>query len=555
MTTQVKEWMSADPVTIEPRGLGAGGARADGRARGPPPARGGLAGARRRGPLDRRPARRAAVGRRGGRERRPARPRRDGRRPGGRADDLRAAHGARRDAARRSGGPDGRAAHRLSARRREPGRAGRHPVGDGRAARARGDALDRRAARAARARHGPRRRWSRGCAPSASASRAGCAGTPRPSGASRRIRRRSRWTSRSAPPTAPRPRAPASSRSSPRSASRRSTARSSAPTRGASRCASAAGGASRWRACRRCPATRSASPARASRDVAAAMELVRPFAQPDARRHPAGRRQERVVRRDDPGARPAGRARAGRLRADRRRLPRALRRPGVRRGGARGAARPRSRATSTRCAWRARAAGARCARRPGPTSSSRQLAPGLRGALAALRRGRDRRRGALERHRRGSPRRELRRPAGDLSERARRWRSSSEACRKCFASLFTDRAIVVPRRARLRAREGAALGRRAEDGALGPGRRRRDLHARHRERLRPRRPDHRDLRTRREHRAGRGEPGRVRGLQAHSGGDLPPPRQQGDRHALRRGRRAAARAIDRCRRRCASSSC
>ncbi len=66
-----------------------------------------------------------------------------------------------------------------------------------------------------------------------------------------------------------------------------------------------------------------------------------------------------------------------------------------------------------------------------------------------------------------------------------------DACRRCFASLFTDRAISLSRRARLRPREGLSLDRRAEDGALGPRRLGRALHARHRERLRPGRADHR----------------------------------------------------------------
>jgi pyruvate, water dikinase len=44
-----------------------------------------------------------------------------------------------------------------------------------------------------------------------------------------------------------------------------------------------------------------------------------------------------------------------------------------------------------------------------------------------------------------------------------------DAVRRCFASLFTDRAIVVPNPARLRPRAGRALGRRAEDGPVRPG--------------------------------------------------------------------------------------
>ena len=98
----------------------------------------------------------------------------------------------------------------------------------------------------------------------------------------------------------------------------------------------------------------------------------------------------------------------------------------------------------------------------------------------------DRRRRALERHRRGPPDRELRRPAGDLPQRARTGGAARGVPQVLRVALHRPR-HRLPRRARLRPREGLSLGRRAEDGALRPGRLGRDVHARHRERLRPRR--------------------------------------------------------------------
>ena len=62
-------------------------------------------------------------------------------------------------------------------------------------------------------------------------------------------------------------------------------------------------------------------------------------------------------------------------------------------------------------------------------------------------------------------------------------RRSIRAVRDCMASLFTDRAIVYRAERGIRTRRRRALGRRPEDGAQRSGQRRRDLHARHRERL------------------------------------------------------------------------
>jgi pyruvate,water dikinase len=66
----------------------------------------------------------------------------------------------------------------------------------------------------------------------------------------------------------------------------------------------------------------------------------------------------------------------------------------------------------------------------------------IREAIAAERSGKDGTVGrrALQRHRRGPAGCQFRRPAGDLSER-RGEDALLDACRRCYASLFTDRAI------------------------------------------------------------------------------------------------------------------
>ena len=91
---------------------------------------------------------------------------------------------------------------------------------------------------------------------------------------------------------------------------------------------------------------------------------------------------------------------------------------------------------------------------------------------AALRDRRRRRRRALQRHGRGPARRELRRPAGHLPQHHRGGRRCSRPAEDCYASLFTDRAHQLPRRAGVRPPRCGALDRRAEDGALRPGPRR-----------------------------------------------------------------------------------
>ena len=89
-----------------------------------------------------------------------------------------------------------------------------------------------------------------------------------------------------------------------------------------------------------------------------------------------------------------------------------------------------------------------------------------------------------------------------------------DACRRCFASLFTDRVHPLPGRPGLRPLQGGAVDRDDEDGALRPRLLGRDVHPRHRVRVPRRRFHHRRLRPRRERRSGRGGPRRVLRAQA-----------------------------------------
>ena len=133
-----------------------------------------------------------------------------------------------------------------------------------------------------------------------------------------------------------------------------------------------------------------------------------------------------------------------------------------------------------------------------------------------------------------------------------------DACRRCFASLFTDRAIHYRIDEGLRSLQGRALHRRHEDGALGPGGERCDLQPRHRVRLSRCGVHHRRLRTGRERGAGRGRPGRVLRVQADLRG-RPSSRAATRRSAARRSRwsmrqAAAARRRAMCRLRTPTAS-
>ena len=206
-------------------------------------------------------------------------------------------------------------------------------------------------------------------------------------------------------------------------------------------------------------------------------------------RCPAGRRQERLARRDVPRAGAPGRARAERVRHH---------------GGC---------ATGTSCtppAWQptvdtATSTGstprdlaelaerglairqAIVARAHCPTICGRRSSPPTTGSAsgAADRRGR-----AQQRHGRGPARRQLRRPAGNVSQRARPRRAARRLPPLLRVAVHRP-GDLLPRRQGLRSAADRALDRRAAHGPLGPGDVGRDVHARHRDRLPRRRADQR----------------------------------------------------------------
>ena len=90
------------------------------------------------------------------------------------------------------------------------------------------------------------------------------------------------------------------------------------------------------------------------------------------------------------------------------------------------------------------------------------------------------------------------------------------ACRRCYASLFTDRGDHLSQPQRLRSPRGGAVDRGAADGALRHVVLGRDVLHRHRDGLRQVRSDHRGLGPWRECRAGRGRSRRVPGVSSRS---------------------------------------
>ena len=136
-----------------------------------------------------------------------------------------------------------------------------------------------------------------------------------------------------------------------------------------------------------------------------------------------------------------------------------------------------------------------------------------------------------------------------------------DACRRCYASLFTDRAIAYRQGQGLRSSEGRAFDRHPEHGALGSRRRRRDVLDRHRDRIRQGRRHQRGLGARRKRRAGRRRSRRISDLQAalvrsgagpdHREDD----RRQGAENDLCRRRRARRRATCRHPKPSAAASC
>ena len=154
--------------------------------------------------------------------------------------------------------------------------------------------------------------------------------------------------------------------------------------------------------------------------------------------------------------------------------------------------------------------------------SARRLAEGdgeqairarLSRALPPVRQEGARRGGALERHRRGPARRELRRAAGDLPEHPRRDGAARRLPPLLRLALHRPR-HQLPHDQGLRPHEGGALDRRAAHGALRRRRLRRHVLHRHGDRLRQGRADQRRLGARRERRAGRRRSRRIPGVQA-----------------------------------------
>ncbi len=147
---------------------------------------------------------------------------------------------------------------------------------------------------------------------------------------------------------------------------------------------------------------------------------------------------------------------------------------------------------------------------------------------------------AFLRHRGRPARRLIRRPAGNLPERGGHRGCAAQDEGGVRLPLQRPR-HQLPRAQGLRARRGGPFCGRAAHGALRQGRRGRDVHDRHRIRLRPGGVHHLQLRPGRDGGAGRREPRRVLRAQAHAGRrqpgrDPPQPRQQAHPDGVRLAR-------------------
>ena len=197
------------------------------------------------------------------------------------------------------------------------------------------------------------------------------------------------------------------------------------------------------------------------------------------RGHPRRGRQERVTRRDVPAAHPKGREGPERVRDDGGRVPSV-----PSRDQARSQSRRHSRGLEYSRPRRSSRAGPQ-----GQAGDPRGQAPGRarahdhRGVRSTRRqeRGAGRRRRSKQRDGRGSARRELRRPAGDVSQRPRSSRADRELQAMLRVAIHGPRDLV-PCRQGLRSLEGRTLHRHPAHGALGPRRCGRDVHDRHRDR-------------------------------------------------------------------------
>ena len=182
---------------------------------------------------------------------------------------------------------------------------------------------------------------------------------------------------------------------------------------------------------------------------------IRWFDEIGTRRRAAGRRQERLARRDVPRADRAGRARAERLRRHGRGLPRtSSTRAGAWRRAARRPRRP----------GHARRRGPRRARRRAAASSisapalPEDLEPRSARPTRQLRERVRRRTSTSPSAARATaedlPTRQLRRPAGDLPQRPAATRALLDACRRCFAVAVHRPRDLLPRRQGLRPLQG-----------------------------------------------------------------------------------------------------
>ena len=219
------------------------------------------------------------------------------------------------------------------------------------------------------------------------------------------------------------------------------------------------------------------------RNEADRCEPLYPFPSSSSRmtRCRAGRRQERLARRDDRPLADARRPRAGGSPPRRSAYRDFLAQDGLDERITPGSGHARCR--RRRAARRHRRADPRLDPRNAFSARARSEQV-LGGVRARWRRRRAvRGRGALLGHGRRSARSLLRRPAGNLPQRARRRHTLLKRMHEVFASLFNDRAIAYRVHQGFDHRARGAVRRHPAHGAQRPGRERRDVHAGYRLRV------------------------------------------------------------------------